>query len=270
MDKRQPDLFSAGSVRAEIAPPAVIGSAVAPADLDDEALMAAIPISGISDAPALAAEAARRKLQAAIPALERLCRRFTGFGADRLIPEQVAALQAIGLIGGAEAGRAVARIIVKGAVQGPALAIAIATAADLNADLPPAIVDAALRHADPKIRADACRCARRSAETIAVLVDLLDDLNGTVRNAAAYALGRMGRSEARPLLTRLLREGPSIALIDAITLVADEEIITILGRIARDLPELADAALDALEAIDHPRAERIVARIVGNTGGYDG
>jgi hypothetical protein len=43
---------------------------------------------------ALAHEAGRRKLTAAVPALEALCRRFSGFGIRRLLPEQAAALSA--------------------------------------------------------------------------------------------------------------------------------------------------------------------------------
>ena len=52
---------------------------------------------------ALAAEAGRRRLAAAVPSLETLCRRFSGFGIDRMVPEQAAALQALAAIGGREA-----------------------------------------------------------------------------------------------------------------------------------------------------------------------
>jgi hypothetical protein len=37
--------------------------------------------------------------------------------------------------------------------------------------------------------------------------------------------------------------------------------MVLLGRIARSTPELADAALDALEIIDHVRAAKIAAAI---------
>ena len=171
------------------------------------------------------------------------------------------------MIGGAEAGQAVARIIVKTVVQGPTFCVAVCAAAHLKAKLPPAVVLGLLRAADPRIRAGACRCARRSADTIAVLVDLLDDLNDVVRNAAACALGRMGRAEARPVLVRLLGEGPTIEVIDAITAIADAESIVVLGRIARDRPDLASTVLDALDAIDHPRAERTAEAILSTRRG---
>jgi hypothetical protein len=35
----------------------------------------------------------------------------------------------------------------------------------------------------------------------------------------------------------------------------------LLGRLARTAPDLADAAIDALESIDHPRASAILAAV---------
>jgi HEAT repeats len=231
---------------------------------DDDSLIAAIPDSGISDSLALAAEAGRRRLTAAIPALEALCRRFTGFGADRIVPEQAVALDALVMIGGQEAARTIARLIDRRAVQGPCLQKAVSAAAGLRARLPAGMLLELLRHDDPLIRAAACRCAHRCSEATFLLRDLLDDLYPEVRTAAACALGRMGRREARALLARYLREKPSAELIEAIAPVADEECVILLGRIARTAPELMEAALDGLYAVDHPRAEKIAADIRAN------
>jgi hypothetical protein len=71
----------------------------------------------------------------------------------------------------------------------------------------------------------------------------------------------MGRIEARPVLVKLLRAQPSQELIDAVSSIADEECMIQLGRIARTEPTLADAALDALEGTDHPRAEAIATAV---------
>ena len=60
----------------------------------------------------------------------------------------------------------------------------------------------------------------------------------------AGALGRLGRNDARPMLLQLLQQAPSAAVIDAISAIADEECLVILGRIARTRPDLVDAALD--------------------------
>jgi hypothetical protein len=68
----------------------------------------------------------------------------------------------------------------------------------------------------------------------------------------------MGRAEARSGLIRLLRDAPSHVVIEAVITVADEDAIILIGRIARTRPALADAAREALEAIDHPRARQIL------------
>jgi hypothetical protein len=229
--------------------------------LTDAALVAAIPHASIAESSPLAEEAARRGLTAAIPALQDLCLRFTGFGSDALVPEQVAALQALSKIGGGEAARAVVQIVVRQVVRGPTLVIAVAAAARLKATFPPATALQLLRHANPLVRANACRCARSHSATLPALFDLLADLNEQVRTAAACALGRMGRFEARPMLARLLRDAPSAEVIDATPAIADEACCVLLGRIARGRSALASLALDALHAIDNPRAERIIAGV---------
>jgi hypothetical protein len=229
--------------------------------LTDEALIAALPESDLADSVRLAAEAARRRLTAAVPSLETLCLRFSGFGASRMVPEQAAALHALDTINGREPAEAVSRLIVRGAVQGPALALAVNTAARLGSVLPTDFLVSLLRHPDPATRASACGCARRRPEAIAAMIELLDDLNDGVARSAACALGRMGRTEARPTLARLLREQPSEAVIDAVSPIADEECMVQLGRIARSGPALLDAVLSALEDIDHPRADAIATAI---------
>ena len=61
------------------------------------------------------------------------------------------------------------------------------------------------------------------------------------------------------MLLRLLQHGPSAVVIDAISAIADEECLVILGRIARTTPDLADAALAVLEIIGSPPAMKIAA-----------
>lgn len=256
MSEQQLDLFASSPVEAE--PPAPARQRAGPrpaAALDDQALIAAIPESTLSDSVALTTEAGRRGLAAAVPSLEMLCRRFSGFGIDRMVPEQAAALEALAVIGSREAAQVVSRLIVRGAVQGPALALAVGTAARIGSSLPADVLRSLLRHPDPGVRAGACGCARRHPELIAVMIDLLEDLNRDVAKSAACALGQIGRTEARPSLIRWLRDAPSEAIIDAVSSIADEECIVQLGRIARTRPALSEVALDALENIDQPRAQ---------------
>ena len=259
---QQLDLFRDTPIAAEpypydeAAPPVIAVEAIGEHDL-----LAGLLRSGIADSIALAAEAGRRRLTAAIPALEALCGRFSGFGADRIVPEQAATIDALAQIAGRGAAQALARLVARRTVEGPCLRRAVEAAARLGAKLPAGTMMELLCHDDPAIRAAACRFARPSPEMVAQLRELLDDIQRPVRMAAACALGLMGRTEVRPLLTRDLGEKPSAQVIDAIVSVADEECIVLLRRIARSMPELSATALDALDAIDHPRTLRILAEI---------
>lgn len=198
---------------------------------------------------------------AAVPALEALCRRFKGFGTDHPVAEQTAALGGLAAIGGREAADAVARIVTDRVMQGPGLAQAVAAAARLGARVPRSVVASLLRDPSPDIRADACRFSNPWPEVIALLGDLLGDLNAPVSAAAACALGRMGRVESRPVLMRLLFEQSSAEVIEAIAAVADEACLILLGRLARSRPELAGKVMAVLEDADSPRAATVAAAI---------
>jgi HEAT repeats len=261
MCDQQLDLFSSVGIQAERPLAQNMDLRPTAAALDDQALIAAIPESNLADSIALAGEAGRRRLAAAVPSLETLCQRFSGFGIDRMVPEQAAALQALAAISGREAAQAVSRLIVRGVVQGPALNLAVSTAARIGSTMPTDVLQSLLRHPDPGIRASVCGCARRRPELISVMIDLLEDLNQGVARSAAYALGQIGRIEARPMMAKLLREDPSEEVIDAVSSIADEECLVQLGRIARTEPALSDAALNALEGIDQPRANAIATAI---------
>jgi hypothetical protein len=258
MGEHQLDLFSGGGVWPEASlPPKAECTPADPVSLDDSALIAAIPEASFVLAQALAYEAARRSLIAAVPALERLCCRLKGFGLDRTVPEQLASLNALTEIGGAEAAKAVSSILCQDVVQGPTLAAAVAAAVRLGVVLPDEKAASLLRNADPAVRADACRCAPARPFSMAVLVELVHDLNTGTATAAACALGRMGQAEARPALLRQLRQAPSAEVIEAVAEVACDEVIVLLGRIAGSDNALAGQAFEALEAIDNPRARRL-------------
>src|SRR5260370_6318402 len=134
MCDQQLDLFSSSGIQAERPLPQSIDLRPTATALDDQALIAAIPESNLADSIALAGEAGRRRLAAAVPGLETLCRRFSGFGVDRMVPEQAAALQALAVINGREAAQAVSQLIVRGVVLGPALGLAVSTTAPIRSD----------------------------------------------------------------------------------------------------------------------------------------
>jgi hypothetical protein len=235
--------------------------ALDPTQLTDEALIAALPDARLANATRLAAEAARRRLAGAVLPLERLCRRLTGFGADRLVPEQAAALEALADIGGEAARQAVARLVGHRTVQGPTLATALNAAARLGSSIPAQRLQELLGDADPRVRAAACRCVRSAGTHLRVLIELLDDSRPEVAAAAALTLGRIGRVEARPLLLTLLRREPSAEIIEALAPIADEEVIVIFGRVARATPDLAQPVLDALDQFGDVRAARVAAAL---------
>jgi HEAT repeat protein len=225
-----------------------------PENLLDAALIAVLPDSTLADARALAVEAGRRGLGDAVGALAALCNRFVGFGPDCRVPEQIAALEALGAIGGPEASRSVSHMIAKGILQGSNLAAALIAASRLDVKLNPDVALPLLRHAEPSVRSAACACVRAGGDIVATLIELLTDLNNEVGIAAACALGGMGRVEALPLLKRCLIEKPSPRVIEAVAGVVDEEAIVFLARLGRKRPDLAKSVLAALDEIDHAKA----------------
>ncbi len=266
LEPEQPDLFAARGVPPPS--PTPLDAPIAPDlethGLDDATLIARLPLAGLSEAPVLATEAARRRLSAAIPPLEELCSRFKGFGLHHPIPEQTAALNAFAAIGGHAAAASVSRLIETSAIQGPGLILALSIAARLGARLAPEALLAALLHNAPEARTAACDCVRGGPATaVPLLIELLDDLHPTVALAAARALGRLGREEVRPRLLVALAAAPTPALIEALTPIADETVIVRLGRTARTRKDLMPAVLTALEDMEEPRAERVAAAIRG-------
>jgi hypothetical protein len=135
VSEEQLDLFSDAGVRGELSSPRSTGRPLVLADMEDEVLIAAIAEASLAEASALAAEAARRRLAAAVPALAALCRRFAGFGSCRMVPEQAAALRALATIGTREAAHAVSQLIERAVVRGPALTVALSVVAQLHATL---------------------------------------------------------------------------------------------------------------------------------------
>jgi len=259
---RQPDLFGGGGWDEPPADPVFEDCApLDPAALSDSALIQAFANAYLREATALAAEAERRKLAAAVPALGALCRRFKGFGRHAPIAEQRAAFAALAQIGGREAADLVVRLIAEAVVQAPGLPDALAAAVRLGGRLPSEIALVCLRDPRPDVRRDACRLVRPSAETVAVLIDLLSDLHDSVSAAAACALGRLGRVEGRGRLVRLLANAPSAEAIDAFARIADDDGLVVLGRLAGNHPNLAGAVLDALEESDRPHAAVVAAGV---------
>ena len=229
-----------------------------PRALPDADLVAAIPLAGQAEAATLAGEAARRNLQTAVPALETLCRRFAGFGLDHPIAEQIAALQALTALGAKDS---VTRLIHARVVRGPGRRWAYDAEAALGCDLAPELVAEGLRDDDPHLRAAACAHARPGLDIVPLLIDLLSDLHTHVSQAAARALGRLGRREGIANLLRQLAETPSRDVAEALIQVAGEDEWVRLSQAAARNPSLAPLVLAALEDTEAPRAAAIAASL---------
>jgi len=263
MNPEQLDLFlDFGGVAVQPSPALGAASSFDVAELDDHGLLAVFADPTLDVSLALLAEAGRRRLAAAVPLLRDVCRRHAGFGTRRQIPEQAAALNALHAIGTRAAAQAVADAIERGWVEGPTLTVAAWCAGRLHANLTCETIALLLQHPDPSIRVAGCGCARAYPAITALLGELMVDVRRPVAEAAACALGRLGRTEARPVLAALLEKAPSEGVIEAASAVADERCLVLLGRIARSGSKLAPAALAALEDSDHPRAAKIRATIV--------
>jgi HEAT repeat protein len=250
---RQLDLFDD---RPDLDRPSAVASAkpITPKNLSDDDLISGIPNATLADASAITKEAAKRGLRAAIPALTSLCNRFVGYGANVVVPEQVAGLHALSAIGGREAAQAVSKLIAKKIVQGPTLITALAVASQLGVVLPSDVSLSLLRDESSSVRAAACACVRAGYEVITTLVSMIDDPDREVAIASACALGRMGRIEVLGHLKRHLLERPSLRVVKALAGMADEEAIVFLARTGRIRRELTDSVISALEEIESPRA----------------
>jgi len=256
-DDDQFDLFSAPRSEARQVRHAGV-AAMDPSALTDDDLLRAVPASGLAGGPVLMTEIGRRRLANGVPVLETHCRRFAGFGLDQPVPEQRAAVLALGAIRGRAAGDAVRRLIERREIVGPTLTTAVGVAAALGVRLSAPIVLEFLDSPDAEMHAQACRCAGPDAAVLSRLEDLLEDLHPDVQTAAAITLGRMGKASARPVLLRLLRDEASADVLDAIAAVADEDCVVLMGRVMRENPELAEAARQALEDVEHPLAARLL------------
>lgn len=259
----QGDLFDAGGWSA-VAPAGVVAISIlsSPKALDDAALIAAIPYAGLATCDMLAAEVVARRLVAAVPALEVLCRRFKGFGRLHPVREQMIALDTMAALGGQLATTAVTRLISEGVIEGPGLRRALAAAVVLKACLPADIVLASLSDSEPEMRALACHCARFWPQAVPRLIELLDDLHADVADAAAVTLGEMGRNEAKSHLMRLIQTAPSVKVVDALVAIADDNCFVLLGRVAQKHADLYPMICQALSEVDHPRAVTVLRRLM--------
>ena len=269
MAESQPDLFDerglsdTGRVTASAAPEAPADAA----GLSDAALIARLPQASMATAEALCSEIASRGLSAAVPALERLWRRFAGFGIRVPLVEQRVVLSTLARLEGTRARSALRGIVLSKGLPASLLPLAMQAAAEAALSLPAGFVGPLLDHEDASVRAAAFALAPRAGVPVELLREGLSDPSSPVRRLAAIALGIAGDAAAVAPLVAELECAPSAEVIEALTMIGDEDAIVHLGRFAGNHRALAGTVLDALRDMDSERAHRLVRHL--EAGGPD-
>ena len=237
----------------------------AAASLADDELIERLPRSELSTSEALCAEVVSRSLETAVPALERLWRRFAGFGVGKPLAEQLAVLDALARLDGKAARAALGRIVLSRGLPDSLLPAALRAAADAGLALPAGFVAPLVGHRDAAVREPAFALADAARVSGDRLRDGLTDPSPSIRRLAAIAMGKRGNAEVRLVLIEELRRNPTGDVIAALAAVADDDVAVHLGRCAARHPVFLGPVLDLLREMESPRAARIVRRL--ETGG---
>ena len=264
----QLDLFAErGRVIARRVPEPMAPPAAAPVErLSDDDLLESIQKAGPSNIEAVCSEIVSRSLEAAVPALEALWRRFAGFGVEKPLRDQLAVLDTLARLGGTDARSTLRGIVLSKGLSASLLPAASQASASAGLALPAAFVGPLLDHEDAEVRGAAFVLAARTDVPADRLREGLFDRSAANRRAAAVALGLRGDASARQPLYDELARYPSTEVIEAITAVWDDDAIVHLGQCARRHPRLAGAVVDALRDIASPRAHTVARHLEINTG----
>ena len=150
----QLDLFAdRGRVMARHVPVPMAPPAAAPvATLSDDDLLESIQEAGPSNIEAVGSEIVSRSLEAAVPALDALWRRFAGFGVEKPLREQLAVLDTLARLGGTDARSTLRGIVLSKGLPASLLPAAVQASASAGLALPAAFVGPLLDHEDAEVR----------------------------------------------------------------------------------------------------------------------
>ena len=264
---RQLDLFDLrGRVRTQQGRrPIVPDVGPVAARLSDEELVAMIPQANLSNIEALSSEVVSRSLEAAVPALEELWRRFVGFGIKQPLLEQHAVLDTLARLNGETAGTALKRIVLWTGLPGSLLPAALQAAADAGLGLPATFIATHLGHEDVAVRGPAFVLALKAGVPGHLLRDGLSDPSAHIRLSAAIAMAIRGDPEAREPLLGELAENPSTEVVEALAVICDDDVVVHLGRCAERHPAHRAAVLDILNDLGSPKARRLARHLEEET-----
>ena len=234
-----------------------------PETLSDDEILDRLPATGLRDALLLCSLVVERNLgDRAVPALDRLWRRFKGFGRERRLPEQEAVVETLALIGTRRAKDLLARIVTAADLPPPLLPVSLRAALAAGLRLPRGFTGPLLRHADPEVRERAARLCQFGRSDISALEGLVGDTHPPVRRAAAVVLGRMGRVSAKAVLLEELERDPASEIVTALSGIADDDIAVHMGRCAGAHPALAETIAAELEEMETDLSLKIARRIL--------
>lgn len=228
-------------------------------DLTDPQLLTRLVQSSVADVGLLGDAIVDRRPKGWQAAALALWDRFLGFGVDQAMPEQIVVLRLAELIG--DRGLImdiVAREQLLPGVEPPLLT----AAASAGVAMPTEIVMRGLSHQRSDVRRAAVQLAMVSYADPKDLHPCLTDPVRDVRREAAIALCEAGDRTGRDVLISELRILPSQRLIEALSFVANEDVVIKLGQFARDEPKWCEVVLSVLETIDHPKARKVAAGLM--------
>ncbi|MXY40639.1 MAG: HEAT repeat domain-containing protein [Rhodospirillaceae bacterium] len=259
-EAEQFDLFTGGGTVEPAAAPA--DAPLCPETLSDEDVLGRIPNARIADVRVLCRFAVERGLgDRAVPALEALWRRFRGFGHDRPLPEQTAVIETLAKLETAGARQLLAEIATAHDLPPPLLPAALSAALSASLRLPVHVLRSLLAHADPRIRELAARLSGFGQPDIGALAACLGDTQPAVQRAAAIVLGQFGHAAAKAILLSELRRAPTGDIVEALSAIADDDIIVHLGRCAAAHPALAGRIAAELEGMETALSLKVARRI---------
>ena len=262
-EHRRPDLFDdrASAEAGHDQVPIDRDAGRAASRLTDGELIAMIPQASPLNVETLCAEVVSRSLHEAAPALERLWRRFVGFGVRVPFVEQRAVLSALGRIDGDAARAAPRGIVLSKALPATLLPFAMRAAAQSGLALPAASIAPLLSHPDPSVRESAFALAAKAGVGGDRLREGLADPSASTRRLAAIAIGTLGDAEARESLVAEIARNPSMDVIEALAAIGDDDAIVHLGRCAERHPDLCSTIVDILRDTESAKAERLARHL---------
>ena len=230
-----------------------------PEEMSDGALLAEFPKASVTTVSGLGAELIKRRPLGWQQAAIKLWGRFLGFGGERPTLEQDLVLtMAI-----TTADRQLLEAILGMGQILPCFEPFLVRAAAASGVAPPTpMVEAGLCNSQADVRCAALGLAVVSGVALDDVYPSLTDPVREVRRAAAVALAEAGEEDARDVLLYEMRVRPSRSLLEALSFVANEDVVIRLGQLARQSPEWVEPVIAVLETIDHPKAGKVIANLM--------